>query len=92
LWAEINVINPIVLAEETTATTTAGVLSGSSSDRTESRCAGHITQKEPHGVMLAIVPWDEPLILGLRAVAAAVAAGNTVVLKVGPTFTIPMCA
>jgi acyl-CoA reductase-like NAD-dependent aldehyde dehydrogenase len=72
LWAEINVINPIVLAE--------------------SRCAGHSTQKEPHGVVLAIVPWNAPLILGLRAVAAAVAAGNTIVLKVGSTFAIPMCA
>lgn len=38
--------------------------------------------KEPLGVVLAIAPWNAPLILGLRAVAAAVAAGNTAILKV----------
>lgn len=38
--------------------------------------------KEPLGVVLGIAPWNAPLILGIRAVAAAVAAGNTVILKV----------
>lgn len=41
-----------------------------------------IVFKEPYGVILAIAPWNAPLILGLRAVAAAIAAGNTAVLKV----------
>ena len=37
---------------------------------------------EPLGVILGIAPWNAPLILGLRSVAAAVAAGNTAILKV----------
>ncbi|MEU7501784.1 aldehyde dehydrogenase family protein [Streptomyces griseofuscus] len=37
--------------------------------------------REPVGVVAAFSPWNAPLILGVRAVAAALAAGNTVVLK-----------
>ncbi|GAB2890150.1 aldehyde dehydrogenase family protein [Streptomyces mayteni] len=37
--------------------------------------------REPVGVVAAFVPWNAPVILGVRAVAAALAAGNTVVLK-----------
>ncbi|GAA4612066.1 aldehyde dehydrogenase [Actinoallomurus liliacearum] len=37
--------------------------------------------REPVGVVAAFSPWNAPLILGARAVAAALAAGNTVVLK-----------
>lgn len=36
---------------------------------------------KPHGVCLAIAPWNAPVILGTRAVAVAIACGNTVVLK-----------
>lgn len=36
---------------------------------------------KPRGVCLAIAPWNAPVILGTRAVAAAIACGNTVVLK-----------
>jgi acyl-CoA reductase-like NAD-dependent aldehyde dehydrogenase len=36
---------------------------------------------KPHGVCLAIAPWNAPVILGTRAVATAIACGNTVVLK-----------
>ncbi|KAM0329363.1 hypothetical protein ACHAQA_004669 [Verticillium albo-atrum] len=39
--------------------------------------------KEPFGVVLSIAPWNAPYILGVRAVAGPLAAGNTVVLK-GP--------
>ncbi|MEN5276341.1 aldehyde dehydrogenase [Brucella sp. TWI432] len=35
----------------------------------------------PKGVCLGIAPWNAPVILGTRAVAMAVACGNTVVLK-----------
>lgn len=35
----------------------------------------------PRGVCLAIAPWNAPVILGTRAVAMAIACGNTVVLK-----------
>ncbi|MET0171311.1 MAG: aldehyde dehydrogenase [Agrobacterium vaccinii] len=36
---------------------------------------------KPKGVCLAIAPWNAPVILGTRAVAMAIACGNTVVLK-----------
>ncbi len=39
------------------------------------------TLREPLGVIGAITPWNFPLLLAVRKVAAALAAGNTVVLK-----------
>ncbi|KAJ5208744.1 hypothetical protein N7449_003123 [Penicillium cf. viridicatum] len=42
---------------------------------------GAIVYKEPYGVILSIAPWNAPFILGTRAVALPLAAGNTVVLK-----------
>jgi succinate-semialdehyde dehydrogenase/glutarate-semialdehyde dehydrogenase len=43
---------------------------------------------EPFGVVLAITPWNYPLGLPLPIVAAALAAGNTVVLKPAPSTTL----
>ncbi len=40
-----------------------------------------MAQRKPLGVCLAIAPWNAPVILGVRAVATAIASGNTVVLK-----------
>ncbi|GAA2460641.1 aldehyde dehydrogenase family protein [Streptomyces glaucus] len=37
--------------------------------------------REPLGVVAAFAPWNAPVILGVRAVAAPLAAGNTVVVK-----------
>lgn len=37
--------------------------------------------RQPAGVCAAIAPWNAPVILGTRAVAMALACGNTVVLK-----------
>ena len=37
--------------------------------------------REPAGVVLGIAPWNAPVILGCRAIAAALACGNTVILK-----------
>jgi acyl-CoA reductase-like NAD-dependent aldehyde dehydrogenase len=37
--------------------------------------------REPVGVILGIAPWNAPVILGCRAVATALACGNTVILK-----------
>jgi acyl-CoA reductase-like NAD-dependent aldehyde dehydrogenase len=37
--------------------------------------------REPMGVVAAFAPWNAPVILGVRAVAAPLAAGNTVVVK-----------
>ncbi len=37
--------------------------------------------RRPAGVVLGMAPWNAPVILGVRAVATALACGNTVVLK-----------
>jgi len=43
---------------------------------------------EPWGVVLAITPWNYPFSIALTAVATALAAGNTVVLKPAPATTL----
>jgi len=40
-----------------------------------------MSMRAPMGVVAALAPWNAPLILGVRAAAAPLAAGNTVVLK-----------
>jgi benzaldehyde dehydrogenase (NAD) len=37
--------------------------------------------RQPAGVVIGIAPWNAPVILGVRAVAAPLAYGNTVVMK-----------
>lgn len=41
----------------------------------------NLIERRPVGVVSVISPWNSPLVLGLRAVAWAVAVGNCVVLK-----------
>ena len=50
----------------------------------------HLIIKSPIGVVGAISPWNFPLILAVRKVAPALAAGCTVVLK--PASQTPICA
>jgi succinate-semialdehyde dehydrogenase/glutarate-semialdehyde dehydrogenase len=50
----------------------------------------HMVIKSPIGVVAAISPWNFPLVLALRKVAPALAAGCTVVLK--PASATPLCA
>ena len=50
----------------------------------------HLVIKSPLGVVAAISPWNFPLVLAVRKVAAALAAGCTVVLK--PASATPLCA
>ena len=40
-----------------------------------------MAMRQPVGVVVGIAPWNAPMILGMRAVAAPVAYGNTLVLK-----------
>ncbi|WP_040825216.1 aldehyde dehydrogenase family protein [Nocardia jiangxiensis] len=44
--------------------------------------------RQPVGVVAAFAPWNAPIILGVRALAAPLAAGNTLVLK--PSEAAPM--
>ena len=48
------------------------------------------TVREPLGVTVHIAPWNYPLLLAMRSVAPALAAGNTVVLK--PASLTPVTA
>jgi len=50
----------------------------------------HMVIKSPMGVAGAITPWNFPLLLAVRKVAPALAAGCTVVLK--PATMTPLCA
>ena len=50
----------------------------------------HLVIKTPIGVVGAISPWNFPLVLAVRKVAPALAAGCTVVLK--PAKQTPLCA
>jgi succinate-semialdehyde dehydrogenase/glutarate-semialdehyde dehydrogenase len=49
----------------------------------------HLVVKTPIGVVAAISPWNFPLVLAVRKVAPALAAGCTVVLK--PARQTPLC-
>jgi acyl-CoA reductase-like NAD-dependent aldehyde dehydrogenase len=40
-----------------------------------------LSVRQPVGVVLGIAPWNAPVILGVRAIAAPLACGNTVILK-----------
>ena len=40
-----------------------------------------MAMRQPVGVCLGIAPWNAPIILGVRAIAMALACGNTVILK-----------
>lgn len=40
-----------------------------------------MTHRDPVGVILGIAPWNAPIILGVRAIATALACGNGVILK-----------
>ena len=47
-----------------------------------------VVEKEPIGVVVAIVPWNNPILLMGAKVAAALAAGNSIVVK--PASTTPI--
>lgn len=49
-----------------------------------------MTSYEPYGVVAAITPWNSPLTMEAQKVAAALAAGNAVILK--PSEVTPSCA
>jgi acyl-CoA reductase-like NAD-dependent aldehyde dehydrogenase len=77
-WAHFNVYLAANMLREAAAAVTAPrgeVLSA------QEQGALGLAIREPVGVVAAFAPWNAPVILGVRAVAAPLAAGNTVVVK-----------
>ncbi|QMW26550.1 hypothetical protein G4B84_001795, partial [Aspergillus flavus NRRL3357] len=72
LWAEIITDGAIGMIEEYGALTTS-IATGS---LPFIQNGYGLVFKEPLGVVLGIAPWNAPIILGLRAVVAPIAAGN----------------
>ncbi|NSZ60066.1 aldehyde dehydrogenase (plasmid) [Agrobacterium tumefaciens] len=77
-WAGFNVVLAASMAREAASLTTQIVGETIPSDKPG--CLA-MTVREPVGVCLGIAPWNAPVILGVRAIATALACGNTVVLK-----------
>ncbi|WP_248796465.1 aldehyde dehydrogenase [Pseudomonas sp. MWU13-2105] len=78
LWAEFNVhLAENMLIEAASLTTQIG------GEVIPSDQAGSLSLalRVPAGVVLAIAPWNAPVILGVRSLAIALACGNTVVMK-----------
>lgn len=48
------------------------------------------TRREPLGVVAGIIPWNSPLALAALKISAAIASGNTIVLK--PSVSAPLAA
>lgn len=78
-WAQANVQAGLDLLRET-----AGLISDSMAGQVPVSQGDSyaLVLKEPLGVVLAMTPWNAPIILGLRGIVAPLAAGNTVVFKV----------
>ncbi|WP_067510450.1 aldehyde dehydrogenase family protein [Actinoplanes sp. TFC3] len=77
-WSMFNVGLAAAMLREAAALTTlpvGEVLAGDNPD------ALSLAVRQPAGVVAAFAPWNAPLILGTRAIAAPLAAGNTVVVK-----------
>jgi len=77
-WALFNVQLAADMLRET-----AGSVTAPRGDVLTSQDGGSLSLavRQPVGVVAAFAPWNAPLILGVRAVAAPLAAGNTVVAK-----------
>ncbi|MEU9239725.1 aldehyde dehydrogenase family protein [Streptomyces sp. NPDC048385] len=77
-WAYFNVALAANIFREAAAAVTAP--RGEVLNAQEEGALG-LAVREPLGVVAAFTPWNAPVILGARAVAAPLAAGNTVVVK-----------
>ncbi|HET8749277.1 MAG TPA: aldehyde dehydrogenase [Sphingomicrobium sp.] len=77
-WARFNVMLGAAMIREAAALTTQITGDVIPSDKPGLLS---LALREPVGVVLGIAPWNAPVILGCRAVAAALACGNTVILK-----------
>jgi benzaldehyde dehydrogenase (NAD) len=77
-WARFNIMLAVGMLREAAAITTQ--ISGEVIPSDKPGCLA-MSLREPVGVILGIAPWNAPVILGVRAVAVALACGNTVVFK-----------
>jgi acyl-CoA reductase-like NAD-dependent aldehyde dehydrogenase len=77
-WCELNVRLAAAMLREAAALTTQ--ITG---EVIPTDVAGRVsmTVRQAAGVVLGIAPWNAPVILGVRAIAAPLACGNTVILK-----------
>ncbi|KAH7039582.1 putative aldehyde dehydrogenase [Microdochium trichocladiopsis] len=80
LWADIQYHGGISVLEESAASLSSEATNGQILP-TVVEGAYPLVVNEPYGVVLAMAPWNAPLILGLRCIAAPLAACNTVVFR-----------
>ncbi|CAM1506335.1 Fc.00g059760.m01.CDS01 [Cosmosporella sp. VM-42] len=78
--AEGNIEDCIELAEHLACLIGSGSKSGTVPE-VRRQDAHAVVFQQPLGVVLGVAPWNAPAFLGLRAVAAPVAAGNCAILK-----------
>ena len=77
-WAAFNVMLAASMIAEAASLTTQ--IKGEVIPSDKPGCHA-MSVREAVGVCLGIAPWNAPIILGVRAIATALACGNTVVLK-----------
>lgn len=77
-WAGFNVHLGVGMLREAAALTTQ--VRGETMPSDRPGCFA-MSVRKPVGVVLGIAPWNGPLVLGVRAIAAPLACGNTVILK-----------
>lgn len=77
-WAGFNVHLGTGMLREAAALTTQ--VRGETMPSDRAGCFA-MSVRKPVGVVLGIAPWNGPLVLGARAIAAPLACGNTVILK-----------
>ncbi len=77
-WARFNIMLAGNMLREAASITTR--ISGEVIPSDKPGCLAMAT-REPVGVILGIAPWNAPVILGVRAIATALACGNSVVFK-----------
>ncbi|BAI75032.1 aldehyde dehydrogenase (plasmid) [Azospirillum sp. B510] len=77
-WARFNVMLASSMIREAASLTTQ--IAGEVIPSDKPGCLA-MAVRQPVGVVLGIAPWNAPVILGVRAIATAIACGNSVVLK-----------
>ncbi|MDE2011546.1 MAG: aldehyde dehydrogenase [Alphaproteobacteria bacterium] len=77
-WARFNIMLATGMVREAASITTQ--ISGEVIPSDKPGCLA-MALREPVGVILGIAPWNAPVILGVRAIATALACGNAVIFK-----------